>query len=154
MRLNEKHRLIATSSTANEMVIADFTGIKIIMSTREEGRVQAIEFSKDDKMMALGGTEKYIAMYEIMDGGNVVNRKEELGPSPDTINCLKFQGDKYLVAALKNGQVAIWNHIKGTLVKKIENVSPIISVLSFQKKFVCFSSEDGKIRVVDMNEGR
>lgn len=44
------------------------------MSTREEGRVHSIEFSKDEKVMAIGGTEKYIALYEISDGGNTVSR--------------------------------------------------------------------------------
>ena len=47
LRLSEKSRIIATSSAANELVIYDFTGIKIIMSTREEGRINAIEFSHD-----------------------------------------------------------------------------------------------------------
>lgn len=34
LKLSEKNRFIVTSSTANELVIQDFTGIKIIMSTR------------------------------------------------------------------------------------------------------------------------
>ena len=42
LKLNEKSRLIATSSAANELVIYDFTGTKLVMSTREEGLVQAI----------------------------------------------------------------------------------------------------------------
>ena len=154
MKLSEKNRLICTASSANELVVVDFTGINILMSTREEGRVQAIDFSKDEKTLAVGGTEKYIVMYDISESGSTISRKEELGPNSDAITCLKFQGDLYLVTALRNGQVAIWNHIRGTLVKKIENISPITSVLTFQKKYVCFSSEDGKIRVVDMNEGK
>lgn len=47
LKLSEKNRLIASSSAANELVVYDFTGIKILMSTREEGRVNAIEFSYD-----------------------------------------------------------------------------------------------------------
>lgn len=35
LRLNEKSRIIATSSVANELVINDYTAVKIIMSTRE-----------------------------------------------------------------------------------------------------------------------
>lgn len=111
------------------------------MSTREEGRVHAIDFHKDEKIMAVGGTEKYIAMYEITDGGNIINRVEELGPNSDVITSLKFHGDSYLVTSLKNGHVAIWNHVRGTMMKKIENMSPITSMISFQKKYVCFSSE-------------
>jgi WD40 repeat protein len=34
LKLSEKNRLIATSSTNNELVIYDFSGIKIVMSTR------------------------------------------------------------------------------------------------------------------------
>ena len=104
--------------------------------------------------MAVGGTEKYIAIYEISDGGNTINRMEELGPNADTIDCMTFHGDSLLVAALKNGHVAIWNHLRSTLIKKIENVSPVSSLLSFQKKFICFSSHDGKIRVINMEEGK
>ncbi len=63
---------------------------------------------------------------------------------------MTFQGDAYLVAALKNSQISIWNHLRSTLVKKIENPSPITYLLTFQKKYVCFSSEDGKLRVIDM----
>lgn len=55
LKLSEKNRLIASSSAANELVVYDFTGIKIIMSTREEGRVNAIEFSNDERIMAVGG---------------------------------------------------------------------------------------------------
>ncbi len=44
---------------------------------------------------------------------------EELGPNSDTINCMSFHGDSLLVVALKNGHVAIWNHFKSTLMKKI-----------------------------------
>ena len=56
LKLSERNRIIAMSSMANELVIYDFTCVKIIMSTREEGRVHAIEFSKDEKIMAVGGT--------------------------------------------------------------------------------------------------
>lgn len=58
------------------------------------------------------------------------------------------------MVALKNGQVAIWNHLKAALMKKIENLSPIKNILAFQKKYICFTSEDGKARVVNMDEGR
>lgn len=154
LKLNERNRLIATSSTANELVVYDFTGIKLIMSTREEGRVHSIEFSKDEKIMAAGGVEKYVAIYEILDGGNTVRRMEELGPNPDVINCMTFHSDSLLVVALRNGHIMIWNHIKSSLTKKIENVSTIHAMLSFQKRYVCFSSDDGKIRIIDMEEGR
>ena len=55
---------------------------------------------------------------------------------------------------MKNGQVAIWNHHRASLIKKIENVSPIKCLLQFQKKFIVFTSEDGKIRIVNMDEGK
>lgn len=67
---------------------------------------------------------------------------------------MTFHGDAFLVAALKNGHVLIWNHLRSTLSKKIENSIPVTALLSFQKKYVCFSSEDGKLRVVDMDEGK
>ena len=75
LKLSEKNRLIATSSNTNELVIYDFTGIKIVMSTREEGKVNAIAFSNDDKLMAVGGTEKYVVIYEIANSSSV-NRSE------------------------------------------------------------------------------
>ena len=34
LKISEKNRLIATSSNNNELVIYDFSGIKIVMSTR------------------------------------------------------------------------------------------------------------------------
>jgi hypothetical protein len=74
-----------------------------------------------------------------------------LGPNSDVVTCMAFHGDSYLVAALKNGHIAIWNHLRSTLSRKIENTSIVTSLLSFQKKYVCFSSEDGKLRVVDMD---
>lgn len=64
---------------------------------------------------------------------------------------MAFHGDTYLVAALKNGHVVIWNHLRATLAKKIKNTTLVTALLSFQKKYVCFSSEDGKLRVVDMD---
>lgn len=77
-----------------------------------------------------------------------------MGPHSDIINVLCFFGDSLLVCALKNGHVAIWNHIKANMIKKIENVSPIRAVVHFQRKYICFSSEDGKIRIINMDEGR
>lgn len=65
-----------------------------------------------------------------------------------------FHEDAYLVVALKNGNVAIWNYLKATVVKKIENLSPITSILNFQRKFICLVSVDGKIRIVNMEEGK
>jgi len=35
--------------------VYDFTGIKIILSTRDEGKVHAIAFDEKDKFMAIGG---------------------------------------------------------------------------------------------------
>ena len=67
---------------------------------------------------------------------------------------MTFHGDSLLVVALRNGNVVIWNHLKSNLIKKIENVSLISSILSFQKKFICFASEDGKIRIINMDEGK
>jgi len=77
-----------------------------------------------------------------------------MGPHADAINVLCFFGDSLLVCALKNGQVAIWNHLKANMIKKIENVSPIRAVVHFQRKYICFSSEDGKVRIINMDEGR
>lgn len=79
---------------------------------------------------------------------------EELGPNSDVVTTMVFHGEIYLVAALKNGHIAIWNHQRATLSKKIENISIVTNLISFQKKYVCFSSEDGKLRVVDMDEGK
>ena len=71
LKLSEKNRLIASSSAANELVVYDFTGIKILMSTREEGRVNAIEFSNDERIMAVGGAEKYVVLYDISSSNTV-----------------------------------------------------------------------------------
>ena len=56
LKISNKARIFASSSTANELVVHDITGTNIVMSTREEGRVYAIDFSKDDKLMAVGGS--------------------------------------------------------------------------------------------------
>ena len=72
---------------------------------------------------------------------------EELGPNSDVVTTMVFHGEIYLVAALKNGHIAIWNHQRATLSKKIENISIVTNLISF-------SSEDGKLRVVDMDEGK
>ena len=103
--------------------------------------------------MAVGGAEKYVVIYEVINSSSV-NRSEELGIHSDIINSITFFGDFLLVVALKNGQVAIWNHHRANLIKKIENVSPIRCLLAFQKKYIVFTSDDGKIRVVNMDEGR
>ena len=50
--------------------------------------------------------------------------------------------------------MAIWNHQKVSLIKKIENMSPIRDIIAFQKKYICFTSDDGKARIVNMDEGR
>ena len=41
------------------------------MSTREEGRINAIEFSQDEKVMAVGGADKYVVIYEIANSNTV-----------------------------------------------------------------------------------
>lgn len=103
--------------------------------------------------MAVGGSERYVVIYEVLNS-NSVNRTVELGQHSDAVTAITFFGDFLLVVALKNGQVAIWNHHRASLIKKIENVSPIRTLLQFQKKFICFTTEDGKIRIVNMDEGK
>jgi hypothetical protein len=44
MKINDKNKIIVMSSANNELVVYDFTGIKMIMSTRDEGKVNAIAF--------------------------------------------------------------------------------------------------------------
>ena len=61
------------------------------MSTREEGRINAIEFSHDEKILAVGGNEKYVVLFDITNN-SVVNRTEELGQHSDVISCLAFYG--------------------------------------------------------------
>ena len=54
-----------------------------------------------------------------MDGGNTINRMEELGPNSDKVSCMTFHADNLLVVALRNGSIVIWNHFKSNLMKKI-----------------------------------
>jgi len=89
-----------------------------------------------------------------MVNASSVHRAIELGVHSDPITSICFFSDALIVVALKNGQVAIWNYQKVSLMKKIENVSPIKSLILFQKKYLTLSSEDGKIRIVNMDEGR
>lgn len=89
-----------------------------------------------------------------MISSSSVNRTEELGQHSDAISTMTFFGEFLLVVALKNGQVSIWNHHRANLIKKIENVSPIRSLMQFQKKYIVFTSDDGKVRIVNMDEGR
>ena len=44
MKINDKNKIIVMSSMNNEFVVYDFTGIKMIMSTRDEGKINAIAF--------------------------------------------------------------------------------------------------------------
>jgi len=46
---------MATSSSANELVMYDYTGFNVVMSTREEGRINTIDFSHDERTIAVGG---------------------------------------------------------------------------------------------------
>ena len=69
--------------------------------------------------MAVGGAEKYVALYDITNA-NSVNRSVELGQHSESISAMCFYGDTMLVVAQKNGQVAIWNYHKASLMKKIE----------------------------------
>lgn len=86
-----------------------------------------------------------------MVNASSVHRAIELGAHSDPITSICFFSDALVVVALKNGQVAIWNFQKVSLMKKIENVSPIKSLIVFQKKYLSLSSEDGKIRIVNMD---
>ena len=47
------------------MVVYDFTGIKLILSTRDEGKIHAVAFDPYDRFMAVGGEEKYAIVYKI-----------------------------------------------------------------------------------------
>ena len=103
-------------------------------------------------MGAVGGVERYVVLFSVSSSNTIV-RSEELGVHSDCINALCFFGDNLLVVAMKNGEVAIWNYLKASLMKKIENVSSITNIIPFQKKYICFTSEDGKTRVIDMDQG-
>lgn len=64
------------TSSNSELVVYDFTGIKLILSTRDEGRVNAVAFDEKDRFMAVGGNEKFVVTYKIENGGNSLNRSE------------------------------------------------------------------------------
>ena len=55
LKINDRNKIIVMSSMNNEFVVYDFTGIKMIMSTRDEGKINAIAFDEKDKYMAIGG---------------------------------------------------------------------------------------------------
>ena len=66
---------------------------------------------------------------------------------------IKYQGEN-LISALKNGHINIWNYLKRNLIKKIEISSPISFLDIFKKKFIFLGCEDGKIRIINMDEGK
>lgn len=46
----------------------------MIMSTRDEGKINAIAFDEKDRYMAIGGGEKYIATFKLENQGNTITR--------------------------------------------------------------------------------
>jgi hypothetical protein len=55
LKINDRNKIIVMSSMNNEFLVYDFTGIKMIMSTRDEGKINAIAFDEKDRYMAIGG---------------------------------------------------------------------------------------------------
>ena len=48
-----------------------------------------------------------------------MTRLEELGEHNDVIQAIAFQSDNLVIAAMKNGDISIWNHQRASLLKKI-----------------------------------
>jgi WD40 repeat protein len=125
---------------------------KVIMSFKEQTAAQALAFSPDNKLLALGGEDGNIRLLDAASGKIIRNIKAHTQP----ILALAFTPDgKTLASASKDQTVRLWDVQTGQQISQGKQPAPISGLaISPQGKLLVTGGKDGTIKLWDIQTGK
>ena len=117
-----------------------------------EGRVWAVAFSPDGSLLASGGADKTIRLWDPLSG----ELRRALAGHKSCVNCLAFSPDGKLLASGGSSLVRLWDVEAGRLHKSISgHPAPVLDVaFSPNGKILATAGFDFKVRLWDVAAGK
>jgi WD40 repeat protein len=127
------------------------TGERVATIGNEFDQVLAADLSADQQYVALGGPTKLLKIYSTKDGKLLQSVKKHT----DWITAIAFSPDgKYLASADRSGGIEVWEGATGKEFNPLPGHKAMVTGLAFMPGVVASSSEDGKVALWDVKEGK
>ena len=127
------------------------TGDRIGSVGNEVDQVLAADLSADQQYVALGGPNKLVKIYATKDGSLVTSIKKHT----DWVTAIAYSPDgRFLATADRNGGIQIWEGPTAKEYNTLPGHKARVTGLSFMTGVLASSSEDGKVALWDVKEGR
>lgn len=127
------------------------TGERIGVVGNEVDQVLAADLSADQQYVALGGPNKLVKVYATKDGSLVTSIKKHT----DWITAIAYSPDgRFLATADRNGGIQVWEGPTAKEYNTLPGHKIRVTALSFMTGVLASSSEDGKIALWDIKEGK
>ena len=127
------------------------TGDRIATLGNEFDQVLAADLSADQQFVAVGGPTKLVKIYATKDGKLVTSIKKHT----DWVTAIAFSPDgKFLASADRNGGIQVWEGATWKEFNSLPGHKVMVTALTFMPGVLASSSEDGKIALWDVKEGK
>ncbi|MDQ3624326.1 MAG: hypothetical protein M3463_17850, partial [Verrucomicrobiota bacterium] len=127
------------------------TGERIATVGNEVDAVLAADLSPDQQFVALGGPAKLVKIYSTKDGKLLHSIKKHT----DWVTAIAYSPDgKFLASADRNGGIQIWEGSTGKDYSPLPGHKVMVTGLAFMTGVLASSSEDGKVALWDVKEGK
>lgn len=127
------------------------TGERVATIGNEFDQVLGADISPDHQFVALGGPNKIVKIYSTKDGRLATSMKKHT----DWVTAVAYSPDgKFLATADRNGGVVVWEGSTGKEYNTLPGHKVMVTALAFMTGVVASASEDGKIALWDVKEGK
>jgi WD40 repeat protein len=120
------------------------------LAVEEMAPAKAITYSPDGKLLATGGDEGIVWVWDAEDGTKIFTRT--LG---GIIHSIAFSSDGVLLAAAsEDGRIMVWNAENGTVVSSPPRQSGVYDIAFLADGRLVTAGQDGTVRVWDAVSGQ
>lgn len=128
------------------------TGNRLAELGDELDVVLAADISPDNKLVALGGPQKIVRVYQTADGNEIYSIKKHT----DWVTALEFSPDGVLLAtADRSGGVSVWEADTGREYQTLAGHPAMVNDLSWRadSNLLATAGQDGTVRLWEMERG-
>ena len=127
------------------------TGDRVATVGNEVDQVLAADLSADQQFVALGGPNKLVKIYATKNGKLIASIKKHT----DWVTAIAYSPDgRYVASADRNGGIQISEGATGKDFNSLPGHKAMVTALAFMTGVLASSSEDGKVALWDVKEGK